>query len=401
MINLHRRIRHLGLSAATLAFTLLSAGAARADDCPQIYWYASATVDPQVMANTTDAYFDSSKPSVVFIHGGGVVTLDDHDLLNTALTVVDVSDGLDGGELPIGWLRDKGYNVGVFYWRSFEAVGYWLNPVRAEELLWSDAAGPDCRLYDDSNREAGHIIRGASLTDHISREYDAVRQCLILFPNRIRTMPCAPVHMVGHSMGAEIGLHMLRRLFETNGTYGFPATFAMLEPAWADQAAHAELTADLAAELIPAVPTHLVMGLAATHPADSHDGTAGLDARATMAANLFDFWIDGENGSSWGASYWVKHPKIVNWWFRQYKDGQHGLLYDDPDAPGYPESIRPQLGPKVSYVWRRVWNWWYRVKVYPWKQRAVQARGDMTMVYDITSDTFELCAGTDGTKPDC
>jgi pimeloyl-ACP methyl ester carboxylesterase len=307
--------------------------------CPEIYWYATpdaagGLAPPRATsAAKGDADFlDPTKPTVLLIHMSAYQQATAFDLFDFGLPVGDV----EPHGISIGWLKRHGFNVAVFYWKSYALRPVWaftvIDHADAEARLWRDEPAPfGCRTHDN------HYLGDWWLPERLVDE-------LML------AAPAAEVHWVGHSMGAQIAIKAMALMRERG--LSPPTTLVQLEPAWwragfevagQDVAArHATLTLDLAHD--PQFPTQIIMGQAERFTPDwyyaAKHKVSGRAARKAMADGLFDFFIDGQAGQTW----LDPHVDIGPWFFSHFQEGDAGLFAREGDAcrPQYPESVGPQ-----------------------------------------------------------
>jgi hypothetical protein len=186
-------------------------------------------VDSYIMSD----FFDSSKPSVIYIHGysPGTTKRGFRETINWR----ENDKGLFHSTNTLDMWIDKGYNCGIFYWNSQADE---LDLKVAERKIYTEhgpgkmryllRGGDNCESYW---YEAGVNTSNTESDSFMINDAPIAKQFYNHYCKHFTSMHCAPIHLVGHSLGCQIALESIKLMHNTiNTTVPLPSRLALLDP---------------------------------------------------------------------------------------------------------------------------------------------------------------------------
>jgi len=198
----------LGLLCSISYFGAFEASATCNEYHPQppdtgIYWFKNNEKKKKASENPDNNYFDRTKPTMIFIHGKQNPSkvangfYERFDYKNH-----DCKHGFSDDLVKV-W-KDKGWNVGAFYWREFAT----LDHRSAERSIWnSDAISGDKSVSD--------------------MFVDAYSQAMSGYGNK-------EIRIVGHSFGSQLALASSQKIVNSTSlpSNQKPKRVALIDPAF-------------------------------------------------------------------------------------------------------------------------------------------------------------------------
>lgn len=207
---------------ACFSILMINSGQANAAELAPdygIYWFGQGAVSQKFVQGQSNPYYDSSKPTVIFVHGwkNGSQVKNERDNFNFQDENGNTVNGADE------WIK-KGWNVGIFYWDTFSDEG---NVMDAEAKIWSNNGPKKMRWrdhrgnYHDSNyKNTGELF------------FDTYVQAMRGYKgNNIR--------IAGHSLGNQMATYLTKKVYDAadNGQVSAnlkPNRVALLDPYWSN-----------------------------------------------------------------------------------------------------------------------------------------------------------------------
>jgi len=186
-----------------------------------LYWFGYGDTWQKAVPGQSNAYFGTSKPTVIYIHGwqNGATARKDRETFNR--------EGAGGPSLDLAtaWLN-AGYNVGVLYWNQFADEG---EVTDAEAKIWS-SSGPRAMRWRNA---AGVYSTGPtqSASDLLFKSYK----------DNMASYTGSNIRILGHSLGNQMAIVLSKKISDavTAGTLNsklLPKRVALLDPFYSNNA---------------------------------------------------------------------------------------------------------------------------------------------------------------------
>lgn len=206
----------------TLSFTLLTQAHAEGPFLwPQtdwknldvgIYWVGPNNIyckaNPESWQDISPACkkmpFDPKKPTVIFVHGYEPLSVhyrtrfDFYILGKTYLEPSDVGYNKQW-DLAKAW-RDKGWNVGIFYWNQLSDTDM---PYTAEDKIWKKAT------WWKGIDKQGNVIVHDSCTWHGKPCSSVANMLLSSYLQAMKNYQGNNIRIIGHSLGGQLSIHFI------------------------------------------------------------------------------------------------------------------------------------------------------------------------------------------------
>jgi len=156
-----------------------------------LYWYGEGDTYKKHVPGQYNSNFNKNKKTVIFAHGwqNGAMAKGSHESFNFRR----MSSKFRDKDLADKWI-DKGWNIGIFYWREFADEG-WVGD--AESKIWSPFGLRGMRMRDvNGNHHPApqHIKQKKSVSDLF---FEAYKSAMTGYQgNNIR--------LAGHSLGNQL-----------------------------------------------------------------------------------------------------------------------------------------------------------------------------------------------------
>ena len=180
-----------------------------------LYWFGNADSWQKAVPNSYNAYYDASKPTIIYIHGW-------QNGSSQALNRETFNRKDAGGpdlDLAYAW-RQAGYNVGIMYWNQFSDEGEVKD---AEAKIWS-ATGPRAMRWRNAS---GVYTNGPtqSAGDLLFQNYK----------DNMAGYTGSNIRIAGHSLGNQMAIVLAKKISDavTAGTINsklLPKRVALLDP---------------------------------------------------------------------------------------------------------------------------------------------------------------------------
>ncbi len=187
-----------------------------------IYWFGPGNVAQKAVPGAYNPYFDSSRPTVIYIHGwqNGSTQAGKRETFNYKQN--DATYGIDVNAAD-AWIN-AGWNIGIFYWNQFADEGEVKD---AEAKIWS-ASGPQGMRW--RNASGAYSTAGApstSMAEAFVNNYTAVMAGYS--GNNVR--------LAGHSLGSQMVINSSMLISNRVDAGQLPANLlpkrvALLDPFW-------------------------------------------------------------------------------------------------------------------------------------------------------------------------
>jgi hypothetical protein len=238
---MNRKLRLLSVSVtAILLLAALSAAAFSAQRGPEsldydanvldygLYWFGAGRDSQKFVPGEANAYFDPSKPTVIFVHGWQPYI----SASNPPDFIYDTQDGRSSGsdDTVAAWIS-AGWNAGIFYWNQFsdepDSVKY------AEAKIWTNA-GPQGMRW----RQGGVVYQQAPPNTPSAGElfYQAFVAALTE-----QDYSGGVIRVAGHSLGNQMAVRLTKLVSEGIAAGTVPAKLlpdrvTLLDPYWSTDA---------------------------------------------------------------------------------------------------------------------------------------------------------------------
>jgi hypothetical protein len=153
-----------------------------------LYWYGPNNQNQRAIAGQTNPYFDTSRPTIIYIHGwqnGTTVQRRRESFDRLALN--------DNADVARAWI-DRGWNVGIFYWNQLADEGEVKD---AEAKIYT----VDRSLFTNATRwrdSTGAYRSGPNLT--------VTQQFVNVYKSAMANYNGPEVRLAGHSLGAQLAV---------------------------------------------------------------------------------------------------------------------------------------------------------------------------------------------------
>ncbi len=387
-----QRLLRAGL--LSLIAGILPAALHATDTCPRIHWLGPGGQPSTFEPGQLPAHFNPGRESVIFIHGGQVPPFDSRRFEVMPRPRPDVGDSrfncgrsaIEAGKcFSYSDLIQRGFNVGVFYWKSvMKKKGYFfprLDAPATEDRVWNDGVVP-CAGSGSS----------VNVVQRFREEYQRAANVATWGPWYWRT---PGFHLVAHSMGAQVALRFLDQAAEAGEE--LPQALILLDPAWVTTV-NARRTADLVDKLSAdeSISTAIVMGKSTDQYwwDTASQRSAFRAAYRRISESVLDFWLEADLDGSyptnhgWKTNFEKRHRRIVRYWFKDLapKLDFSGSLHTLYGYPTYPYALVPQCGPAEVH-WTCEWTpsglRCYRDTHYPWLERIEEAKGEKALFFEV------------------
>lgn len=201
-----------------------------------IYWVKCGTcrpdgkqlalkADPRLGAN----YFDPSKPTVIYVHGWQKDTVQKAERESFRSLYTYAAADVNLQDLSKAW-KDRGYNVGIFYWNQFADDDWGLEPRDTERKIWENGtASWKVHVSKDkwewgNNNEKLHKTAPQLFFDSYMAAMEAYKG-----------KPEQEVRIVGHSLGHQMAVLLTQQLADAKVSAALmPDRVALLDAAYHD-----------------------------------------------------------------------------------------------------------------------------------------------------------------------
>lgn len=198
----------------------------------RLYWFG---IGRKCSPGPKSEYFDATKPSIIYVHGWqpGTTLRGFRETLNF-VNPPGTKSPMQDTEVVDLWVA-KGYNIGIFYWNQLadeptvaEAERKIFNTHDGVGLRWRRRNPDGSTIFVESS--------GIFQEDHCVSDM-LVKTYLEHFSVSASTT-YGPVHIIGHSLGAQLTLEFCRRLLLSQthffGTQGeslwYPQRLTLIDP---------------------------------------------------------------------------------------------------------------------------------------------------------------------------
>jgi len=186
-----------------------------------LYWFGNADSWQKAVPNTYNAYYDASKPTIIYIHGwqnGSSISLNRETFNRKDAGGPDL-------DLAYAW-RQAGYNVGIMYWNQFADEGEVKD---AEAKIWT-ASGPRATRWRNAS---GVYSNGPtqSVGELLFQNYKA----------NLAGYTGSNIRIAGHSLGNQMAIVLAKKISDavSAGTVNsrlLPKRVALLDPFYSNYA---------------------------------------------------------------------------------------------------------------------------------------------------------------------
>uniref|UniRef100_A0A7C5U5P8 Uncharacterized protein n=1 Tax=Fervidobacterium nodosum TaxID=2424 RepID=A0A7C5U5P8_9BACT len=185
-----------------------------------IYWFSPDGKAEKFVPGRANAYFNPSKPSVIYLHGWEKdTTIRDYFREDPYFLITKTIKNVNTGQF---W-TNKNYNIGVFYWNQFADEGEVKD---AEAKIWT-YAGPKGMRYRLSNGNYVNLNVSKSVSD-------LAFEC---FSQNFRSYSGSEIRIAGHSLGNQLATVLTWKIHKAieSGTLPssvMPKRLVLLDPFW-------------------------------------------------------------------------------------------------------------------------------------------------------------------------
>jgi pimeloyl-ACP methyl ester carboxylesterase len=184
-----------------------------------IYWYGPNNASARAVPGEPNPWFDKTKPTVIYLHGWQPNTTEEFKREN-----FNRSELNGNGDVARGW-RDRGWNIGIFYWNQL-----------ADEGEVKDA---EAKIYtvDASKFTNATRWRDSSGNYHPGPQLTVTQQFVNAYKAVMAGYTGTAVRIVGHSLGAQLAITTASALWKEGkaGTLAanlVPVRVALLDAAY-------------------------------------------------------------------------------------------------------------------------------------------------------------------------
>ncbi len=181
-----------------------------------IYWFGVGDVSERAVAGQPNRYYDPSKPTVIYMHGwaGGSAQ-------KRYRESYDRTQWNKNADVGKAW-REAGWNVGAFYWNQYsdegevkDAEAKIYTELGPQKMRWRDAQGN----YNEGPAKSV-MLQAVERMESVMSDYRG-----------------AELRLVGHSLGAQLAIHVSGELWRRNKagkvpTNLVPKRVALMDPAF-------------------------------------------------------------------------------------------------------------------------------------------------------------------------
>lgn len=186
-----------------------------------LYWFGVDDNWEKAIPGQSNAYYNASKPTVIYIHGwqNGATARKSRETFNR----------LDAGgpdlDLAQSWLA-AGYNVGILYWNQFADEGEVKD---AEAKIWT-ATGPRAMRWRKAD---GSYATGPSVS--------AGELLFRAYRDNLAGYQGSNIRLLGHSLGNQMAIVIAKKVSDavaagTMNSKLLPKRVALLDPFYSNQA---------------------------------------------------------------------------------------------------------------------------------------------------------------------
>lgn len=157
------------------------------------------------------AYFDPKKPTVIFFHGWepfSTYYVSRFDFYTTYPDSNGETKDIDLGKI---W-RDKGWNVGVFYWNQISDTN---TPAQAAAKIWSTKTtqAMDWEQYFPAGKYAPAYTTSVNACSQISDYCKPVGELAFeAYVNAMKNYQGNDIRLVGHSLGGQLVINVTHKI---------------------------------------------------------------------------------------------------------------------------------------------------------------------------------------------
>lgn len=187
-----------------------------------LYWFGTGDISQKYVDGQQNPYYDSTKPTVIFVHGWQKGTTVNNYRSTFNYLHNDASYGVDVDSAD-AWIQ-KGWNIGVFYWNQFADED---EVTDAEAKIWSPNESKQMRYRKSDGTYSYEFTENKSAGDLF---YDTFVQAMAGYQgNNIR--------IAGHSLGNQMAVKLTKMISDSvdNGILSSnlrPKRVALLDPFW-------------------------------------------------------------------------------------------------------------------------------------------------------------------------
>ncbi|WP_459481245.1 cell adhesion domain-containing protein [Clostridium saccharoperbutylacetonicum] len=187
-----------------------------------IYWFGKGNVSQKFVSGESNKYFDSSKPTVIYIHGW---QKDKTEKLYREIFNPSHNDSSYGADVDtVNYWVDKGWNIGIFYWNQLSDESEVKD---AEAKIWttSGSKGMRWRKVDGSYNSIN--VPTVSAAQLFVDDY----------VKAMKNFSGSEIRLAGHSLGSQMVINggMLISNLVDSGTISsniLPDRICLLDPFW-------------------------------------------------------------------------------------------------------------------------------------------------------------------------
>jgi len=189
---------------------------------PGLTWFGADGVYQKTTADKPNRYFDSVKPTIIFIHGW----LPDQVGEPPTFMVEFPAPGQNSTstlDLAAPWV-DAGWNIGIFYWHPFsDEARVW----DAEDNIWAPDEEIGMRYRDVEGNYHSEGMPSVSVSELLLEDYLAA----------MADFTGLEIRVAGHSLGYQLAVNLTTELVKMAETGDIsenllPTRVALLDPFW-------------------------------------------------------------------------------------------------------------------------------------------------------------------------
>lgn len=301
-----------------------------------LHWFGFGNTSIKAEAGVTNQNFDSSKPTVIYVHGwqNGSTASGKRETFNYLAN--DATYGIDV-DTADAWIAN-GWNIGIFYWNQFADESEVKD---AEAKIWS-ANGPRGMRYNTTS--------GYSTSANIN-----VSASQLFFDSIVAAMPNYTgnnFRIAGHSLGNQMAVAVTEKLANavSNGVISanlLPSRVALLDPFYSKGSKsylNGLWTGEKARQIVPDLKNMGVLfeyyqtsGITDLWVGDKNEGLKDMCAYNSVAPWYIPSWGIAEKHIAapnlYFLSYSADAPEevTINWWGRRRATGKDALSASTSD----------------------------------------------------------------------